>query len=94
MKAFGKLCKHQQEKCSFLESICSNRRHFTSASTRHQCVVNPLWAETWTQGTVQCQLNLQQISLWILILDKHSPVEGKKYAAVLSVFIKEFENRL
>lgn len=48
-----------------------------------------------TRGAEQCQLELWQVSLWILIQWlKHSPVSSEKHAAVLSLVIKESEKRL
>ena len=45
------------------------------------------------EGSVQCQLKLWQISTHFDTLVKHCSVSREKYAAMLSVLIKEFENR-
>ena len=42
---------------------------------------------------MQCLHNLWQIIVCIVILWPNNPVKSKKYAAMLSVLIKEFENR-
>ena len=43
---------------------------------------------------MQCLHNLWQIIVCIVILWPNNPVKSKKYAAMLSVLIKEFENRI
>jgi len=66
-----------------------------SATNKHWCVTGVIWAEISAQGrcsTVQTQvmaINFMQFDIFA----KHSPVNSEKNVSVLSVVIKEFENR-
>jgi len=65
-----------------------------SASNEQQCTMNPIWAETRTRR--ECSAVLTQVManrvMDFDVLAKHSPVNRKKYAAVLFTVMKEFKN--
>lgn len=59
-------------------------------------VINPIWDETRAQEghtTVLTQVTTSKF-MDFYALAKNSPVNSKKYAALLSVLIKQFENGL
>lgn len=67
-----------------------------SATAKHRCVIGTVWAEKGTWGgcaAVPAQV-MANNSMQFDTLAKHSPVKSKKYTIMLSVFIKEFENRV
>ena len=61
----------------------------------HRCNINLLWAEIRTRGGYNAVLTQVMADKFTDsdTLAKHSPVSSKNYAAVLSVLVKESENR-
>ena len=66
-----------------------------SAATTHWCPINIVQAETRAWGECIAVLTQVLASKFVQLetLAKHSPVNSEKYAAMLSILIKEFENR-
>ena len=66
-----------------------------SAPTKNWCAMNPIWAEIQAWGGNSAVPTQVMANMFVDFdaLAKHSPVNGEKYAAVLSIVIKKSENR-
>lgn len=67
-----------------------------SVTTKHWCAINHIWAETRTRrgnSAVLTKVTANNV-MHFNTLAKHSPGNSEKYAALFSVLIQEFENRL
>ena len=64
--------------------------------TKHQCAINPIWAETMTRRGNNAVLTrvMANNCMHFDTLTKHSPVNSKKYTAIFSIVIKQFENKI
>ena len=68
--------------------------HPSLTATTQQCAISTAWAETG-MWAVLCSANsvMANNCMYCDTLAKHSRVNSEKYAAMLCVLIKEFENR-
>lgn len=86
---------HHCSGSSLMSGLVQANTHCSSI-TKHWCAISTVWAETGTWGgctAVPAQF-MANNSTQFDTLAKHSSVNSKIYAVMLSILVKEFENRV